>query len=404
MTLYDGRGQKVNIDGTVKFSSDEFSLYGNNPTPNNMIVNELQNVYKYPLRATWGNEYLNGWYKKLFFGQAVTIAVDGDSTTQEAYLYMNRGRKSQIIEKIMTLGKYPSDLLTVNKNGYGSKASGDYVGSYYSSVIMGTGGEPNAESHPNGLLANTMAQNPDLIIFGYGLNDFNRYATATSANGNISMTIQERLDLFKSNIEEFLQRLRGDVASTINNRECYGKDEYDTAVILCVPIVATNHDKWHYYCRKMIQELCRKYRCGFFDPTIVNYDHLWNSNWSRSPFGTAGDGLHPNPWTNADFVSAIQPLLFPIGLWFGDNEKVYTVTYNLTNCEVSNKPLTMREGTKLETIITANEGYTMEGVTITMGENNPYNPYDSNSGEIQVSDINGNIVITATATEITTTE
>jgi hypothetical protein len=244
-----------------------------------------------------------------------------------------------------------------------------------------------------------MAQNPDLIIFGYGLNDYNRYKQG--ANGALwedaeNLDLQGRLDLFKSCIEEFLQRLRGDVGTTVNGRECYGKTEYDTAVILCVPISRAGDNKWSYYCRKMMKDLARTYRCGVFDPTIVNYDHAWSNEWSRNPQG-AGDGTHPAPWTNADFVSAIQPLLFPMGLWFGDWEQSHKVTYNLTGCSLSYSPATLRSGVKLEAKATADSGLTMQSCTVTMNGVAVNNAYSAANGSIQVSGVNGDIVITAVA-------
>lgn len=400
--LYDGFGKVINTaNNGMNMSGTELSVYANDPTPGNPSNHGQFNPIAFPFAACMGNEYLNGWYKKLFFGQPVTIAVDGDSTTQEEYLYMLPGRRAQIIEKIMRLGGYPEASLTVHKNGYGSKATGDYIGRYYSADMFSSqiGGTPNATSHPNGLLATTMAQNPDLIIFGYGLNDYNRYregANSAMWDSSLNLDLQGRLDLFRSCIEEFLQRLRGDVGTTVNGHECYGKTEYDTAVILCVPIVGTDTEKWSYYCRKMMKDLARTYHCGMFDPTFVNYDHAWNPAWARDQVGNPG-GTHPAPWTNADFVSAIQPLLFPMGLWFGDWEKTYSVTYNLTGCSLSYTPASLRSGVKLETHITADDGLTMQSCTVTMGGNAVNNAYNQSTGNVQVVHVNGDIVITAVA-------
>lgn len=399
--LYDGFGNPVSAGGGVSMSGTELTVYANDPTPSDASNAGQVNPVSFPFAACMGNEYLNGWYKKLFFGQPVTIAVDGDSTTQEEFLYMNPGKRAQIIEKIMRLGGYPDESLTVHKNGNGSKATGDYVGRYYSSDLFThqAGGTPNATSHPNGLLAATMAQNPDLIIFGYGLNDYNRYRSG--ANGatwdeSENLDLQGRLDLFKSCIEEFLQRLRGDVGTTINGRECYGKTEYDTAVILCVPIARTDDEKWSYYCRRMMKDLARTYHCGVFDPTIINYDHAWSNDWSTNAQGV-GDGTHPTPWTNADFVSAIQPLLFPMGLWFGDWEQSLTVTCNLTGCSLSYAPDTLRSGVKFVTTVTADSGLTMQSCAVTMGGTALSNAYTESSGQIQINGVSGDIVITAAA-------
>lgn len=402
MPIYDINGNSVasgNIPSSME--SDEYSLYGNNPTPSNNVNNALNNIYKYPIRPVFGNEYLNGWYKKLFFGQHVNICVDGDSTTQEEYEYMKPGRRAQIIEKIMKIGGCTN--FTLHKNGHGSKTAGDYVGKYYSSDLLSSqsGTQPTQESHPNGLLSETIEQNPDLIIFGYGLNDYNRYKSGTAGalwSQEENLDLQGRLDLYKSCIEEFLQRLRESKDKAINGRECYGKSEYDTAVILTVPISRDENEKWAYYCRSMIKDLCREYHCGFFDPTAVNYDHEWNQQWSRTPGSTTTpDGLHPNPWTNADFVSSIQPLLYPIGLWYTTEENLYTVTYDLTNCTVSFNPDKLRHGVKFETYLTADNGMSIQSCIVEMGNRVVDNSYTQSSGFIQVSGVSGNIKITAVA-------
>lgn len=403
--LYDGFGNYISAAGdSTAMTGTELAVCANNPTPAKSSNAEQLNPIKFPFAACMGNEYLNGWYKKLFYGQPVTISVDGDSTTQEEFLYMNPGKRAQIVEKIMRLGGYPEESLTVYKNGNGSKATGDYVGRYYSADMFAhqAGGTPNATSHPNGLLATTMAQNPDLIIFGYGLNDYGRYQKG--ANGALwddseNLDMQGRIDLFRSCIEEFLQRLRSEVGTTINGHECYGKTEYDTAVILCVPITrAADVDSgWSYYCRKMMKDLAREYHCGVFDPTIVNYDHGWNNKWTCEEISGRDDNTHPAPWTNADFMSAIQPLLFPMGLWFGEWEQSHKVSYNLTGCSLSYAPVTLRSGVKLETYITADNGLTMQNCTVTMGGNTVSNAYSGSNGYIQVSGVNGDIVITATA-------
>lgn len=399
MALYDIYGNPINNDGSSLSANTELALHGIDPTPKNAVTATMYNPVEFPLMPCMGNEYLNGWYKKLFYGQHVIVAVDGDSTTQEEYLYMNPAKRAQIIEKIMKLGGHTN--YTVHKNGNGSKATGDYVGRYYSSDMFSsqTGSTPTATSHPNGLLATTMAQNPDLIIFGYGLNDYNRYRSG--ANGALwdsseNLDLQGRLDLFKLCVEEFLQRLRGAVGTTVNGRECYGKDEYDTAVILCVPISRAEDEKWSYYCRKMIKDLARQYHCGVFDPTIVNYDHTWSDAWSTNPQGRA-DGTHPAPWTNADFMSAIQPLLYPMGLWFSSDESLHSATYNLTNCTLSYTPDKLRTGVKLQTVITADDGFTVGSVEVTHNGNVVSNAYTESTGTIQISNISGDVVITATA-------
>ena len=127
---------------------------------------EIIDDYKYPMCPMFGHEYMYSWYEKLYNNENVVISVDGDSTTEEGNaVWKNGGRRVDMINKIMTtIGKYPADKLTINRNGYGARTTGTWVGDYFNIV------EDEAK-YPNGTLDLTMQQNPDLIIFGYGIND-----------------------------------------------------------------------------------------------------------------------------------------------------------------------------------------------------------------------------------------
>lgn len=73
----------------------------------------------------------------------------------------------------------------------------------------------------------------------------------------------------------------------------------------------------------------------------------------------------------------------------------YTVTNNLTNATTNNTATSVLENTSYTATITANDGYTLESVTVTMdGEN-----VSVTGGVIQIAQVTGDIVITATATE-----
>lgn len=76
----------------------------------------------------------------------------------------------------------------------------------------------------------------------------------------------------------------------------------------------------------------------------------------------------------------------------------YTVTNNLTNASNSNTALTANEGAAYTATISANAGYELDKVTVTMGGVDvTADVY--NDGIINISSVIGNIVITATTTE-----
>ena len=155
--------------------SKELSIQANTPTVQaNNQDSRLENYdfFKYPLLPSWGHEYMQSWYKKIYSAsESVIINLDGDSVTQT-------GARNTIIEKIMRIGGFPSEQLTTNNNGYGNRSTQEYVGTglYYprDSDPDKYPWESDIERFPNGILDDSMSQNPDLLIFGFGINDATR--------------------------------------------------------------------------------------------------------------------------------------------------------------------------------------------------------------------------------------
>lgn len=84
-----------------------------------------------------------------------------------------------------------------------------------------------------------------------------------------------------------------------------------------------------------------------------------------------------------------------------EDKETYTITNNLTNVTNSNLYLSIEEGNAYTGTLTATEGYVMTNVTITMGGND-ITSTAYNGGNINIESVTGNIVITASAEEITT--
>ena len=256
---------------------------------------------KYPLTPIWGHEYMYPFYEKIFNTENhIQISIDGDSTNIWHY------RKSAI-SKIFRVGGYPSENITVTNNGFGSRSTQEYAGTglYYSH-------ESDKIDYPNGIIAVSMEQNPDLLIMGYGIND------ATIDYFNTEMfSIEQRIALYKQNMEEILQRVRGN--QPINGRPAYNRNAEDLSIIICVPhtthrshgsIMNLSRDTWTIYLRPVIQELCREYKCAYADFSLRHYDHEYSSNWSKD-----GDRLHQTEVCTYDFMSIMQDLVYPICLW-----------------------------------------------------------------------------------------
>jgi hypothetical protein len=73
----------------------------------------------------------------------------------------------------------------------------------------------------------------------------------------------------------------------------------------------------------------------------------------------------------------------------------YSVTKNLTNCSISNSATAVSHGASYSATVTANDGYELKSVTVTMGGAN----VSVTNGVINIASVTGNIVIVAVATE-----
>ena len=77
----------------------------------------------------------------------------------------------------------------------------------------------------------------------------------------------------------------------------------------------------------------------------------------------------------------------------------YTITNTLTNATNSNSAASVEEGASYSATITANDGYELSEVIVTMGGTD-ISASAVSGGEITIESVTGNIVITATATEV----
>lgn len=74
-----------------------------------------------------------------------------------------------------------------------------------------------------------------------------------------------------------------------------------------------------------------------------------------------------------------------------------TITHDMPNVSSSNKALMVEANSEYETTLTANEGYTLGTVTVTMGGTDITSTAYSN-GVVSIASVTGNITITASAT------
>ena len=75
----------------------------------------------------------------------------------------------------------------------------------------------------------------------------------------------------------------------------------------------------------------------------------------------------------------------------------YTIVRNLINCSISNTSSTVNKGASYSAIISVNNGYVLSNITVTMGGNDISSTV-VNGNNINIPNVTGDIVITATAT------
>ncbi len=290
-----------------------------------MVEDDIQNVeideieeFKYPTIPVWGHEYLQHWYKKVYEANSnATVVLDGDSITAgynpkyasdpDTFIDM----RGYAIKKIMKAGNYPLSQLTVVNNGRGGRKTGEWVGNP-------TYGDPSYISqYPNGFLDVAMQNNPDLLIIAWGMNDADKTNSQLS-----SLTLEERLDVFKNNMIEGLKRIRGN--ESVNGRPAYNKSMNDLSIIICMPTVGGSvasgrgNYLWNQYVREILRPLCREYGCAFADMTMRTYAHndmsprIWSAYNST---GTGYDNIHPNMYSSAQTMSMLQDLIYPVCMW-----------------------------------------------------------------------------------------
>lgn len=105
--------------------------------------------------------------------------------------------------------------------------------------------------------------------------------------------------------------------------------------------------------------------------------------------GNLGDGTYSVKYEMEDGSTV------DIGDLVLDTNTYYSVTKNLTNCTINNNATQVVEGSAYSATITANSGYELSSVSMTMGGS----AVSVSGGVISIASVTGDIVITASATE-----
>ena len=100
----------------------------------------------------------------------------------------------------------------------------------------------------------------------------------------------------------------------------------------------------------------------------------------------------------ADVTTFFDEVTTPDTIQAKNPATVYTVTNNLSHCVNNNAATNVVSGQPYAALITANTGYTLDTVTVTMGGTD-ITSSAVDDGAITIPAVTGNVVITATATE-----
>lgn len=109
--------------------------------------------------------------------------------------------------------------------------------------------------------------------------------------------------------------------------------------------------------------------------------------------GSLSDGTYTIKYEMADGNTV------NVGTMVLDSNVYYSITKNFTNCSINNSATNVIEGESYSATITANSGYELKSVAVTMGGAN----VSVTNGVINIAYVTGDIVITAMAEEATVT-
>lgn len=123
------------------------------------------------------------------------------------------------------------------------------------------------------------------------------------------------------------------------------------------------------------------------------------SEWMRQLYFVNSDGTHPNNKGHAKYIAPVIKAFLESLALFDEKAVTYSVTNNLTNAINSNSAASVEEGASYNATITANYGYELSEVIVTMGGTD-ISASAVSGGEITIESVTGNIVITATVTEV----
>lgn len=136
---------------------------------------------------------------------------------------------------------------------------------------------------------------------------------------------------------------------------------------------------------------------GVYTAYEFNKGKYVNGAWQK---GSAKGVVVDERYGLVDFSTFFNKVQTPDSVQPSAPGTTYDVTNTLSNVVNSNTATTVNEGTSYLCALTAESGYTISSVTVTMGGTDvTATAYTAANGVVYIADVTGDIVITATATE-----
>ena len=130
----------------------------------------------------------------------------------------------------------------------------------------------------------------------------------------------------------------------------------------------------------------------------------------KGGFGTDGSITSEDTFTHMKTFLPLSELAGASINWTEDSnngdtveEGTYIISNNLTNCTTNNNANSISANSSYSATISANDNYTLNSITVTMGGNDITSSVVSGSS-ISINSVTGDVVITANATKTETTE
>lgn len=183
-----------------------------------------------------------------------------------------------------------------------------------------------------------------------------------------------------------------DDITNYKNLGVYSKNVYIGTTKGSIESIKENLSEPYIVTRKIVREGDKILITVYIDDTLI----IENKDITSIDCGVYGNYINfPGIYLSTELGKGAYIHYIKYGEW-GDNLTYYSLTNTLTNCDTSNKTGFVFKDNAYTSIITANSGYQLDTVTITMGGNDITSTVYSN-GEINIPNVTGDIVITASA-------